>query len=82
MNAAESCFVEVIFELVLCGTFAVDNKGLAYLSNVLTRTKVVYHLAVVAMTRESFYFANLCTNTVIITKDTDKSQVGILNACS
>ena len=82
LYSAETCLVEMILELVLGRTLAVNDKGLAYLRNILTTIEIVYHLAVITMTRESFYLGHMRTNAVVIAKYTYIPQTRVLYASS
>ena len=70
LYSSETCLVEMILERVLGGALAVNDKGLAYLRNILATREIVYHFAVITMTRESLYLGHLRTNAVVIAKYT------------
>ena len=82
LYSSKTCLVEMILERVLGGALAVNDKGLAYLRNILTTREIVYHFAVITMTRESFYLGHLRTNAVVIAKYTHIPQIRVLYASS
>ncbi len=48
-NPSESSFIKVIFHCFLRLTLTMNNKHFSYLFNILTASKVLYHLLIITM---------------------------------